>query len=418
VKRVHVIRFFTLFAIVSVGALLPCLGFLFLVPQAYAETARTTAFPSSTQPDELCLTWSGDPATTQAIQWRTSPHVEKGLVQFREKSTQASDCVERTAEMAKIEDPGTSNDPINHHFSAVLDNLKPGTSYAYRVGSQKGWSEWAEFTTAPRTATPFSFVYMGDPQVGLDTWGRLLHSAYERHPDAAFYVVAGDNVNRGCNRNEWDNLFHAATGVFDRRPYVPAIGNHDCKENGPRMFLNLMALPENGPKEIGPERAYRLDYGNALVLVLDSNSSKEAQRPWIEEQLKSSKAMWKFAVYHHPAYSSAPERDNADVREEWGSLFDQYHLDMALQGHDHGYLRTKPMRAGKEAASYADGTVYVVSVSGTKLYDVAQHDYAVKTIDHLSTYQVIDIQSGKENKLTYRAYDIDGKVQDEFVIAK
>jgi hypothetical protein len=179
-----------------------------------------------------------------------------------------------------------------------------------------------------------------------------------------------------------------------------------------------LTLPENGPKEVGPERAYRLDYGNALILVLDSNSSPEVQRPWLEEQLRSSKAVWKLAVYHHPAYSSAPKRDNPSVREHWGSLFDQYHVDMALQGHDHGYLRTKPMRAGKEVASYAEGTVYVVSVSGTKHYEVVQREYAAKSFAHLSTYQVIHIETGTENTLTYRAYDMDGKTQDELVIVK
>lgn len=417
-RRLPVLSFNAWLPLLCLGVFMHSFGFLVIGPEAPESVARTTAFPARIQPDQVCLTWSGDPATTQTIQWRMSPQVKKGIVQFREKGSQANTYTEKAAEISKIEDPGTSNDPVNHRFTAVLDGLKPGDAYEYRVGNKKGWSEWAEFTTAPQTAVPFSFVYMGDPQVGLDTWGRLLHAAYERHPEAAFYVVAGDNVNRGCNRNEWDNLFHAANGVFDRRPYVPAIGNHDCKENGPQTYLSLLTLPENGPKDIGPERAYRLDYGNALVLVLDSNASKEAQRPWIEQQLKSTKAVWKFAVYHHPAYSSAPKRDNADVREQWGSLFDQYHVDMALQGHDHGYLRTKPMRAGKEAASPAEGTVYVVSVSGTKHYDVGQFDYAAKTIKNVSTYQVIAIQTGNENKLTYRAYDIVGKVQDELVIVK
>ena len=417
-KRYRIIWFSSLL-MVCVGAFLLCPGFLDRLPLAHAESAsRTTAFPSSTQPDQVCLTWSEDPRTTQTIQWRTSPKLKKGAVQFREKSSQANEYTEKTAVMSELEDAGTSNDPVNHRFASVLDGLKPGVTYAYRVGHKKEWGEWSEFTTAPQTVAPFSFIYMGDPQVGLDTWGRLLQAAYERHPEAAFYVVAGDNVNRGSNRNEWDNLFHAASGVFNHRPYVPAIGNHDCKENGPRLYLNLLTLPENGPKEIGQERAYRLDYGNALVLVLDSNSSKEVQRPWIEQQLQSTKATWKFAVYHHPAYSSAPKRDNADIREQWGRLFDQYHIDMALQGHDHGYLRTKPMHAGKEVASPAEGTIYVVSVSGTKHYDVEQHDYAAKTIEHLSTYQVIDIQTGNENKLTYRAYDMEGKVQDELVIVK
>lgn len=380
--------------------------------------ARKTAYPASATPDQVCLTWSGDPASTQTVQWRTAPQVNEGKVQYREKGAPENQYTEVPAALTTITDAGTANDPVNHRFSGTLTGLKPGTAYGYRVGGAEAWSGWSEFSTAPQTANVFSFIYMGDPQLGLDSWGRLLHAAYAAHPEAAFTLVAGDNVNRGDNRNEWDDLFHGAAGVFDRRPYVPALGNHDYKDKGPDRYLSLLTLPENGPKTVGPERAYRLDYGNALFLVLDSNAPVEAQTPWVEQQLQSSKAVWKFAVYHHPAYSSAPRRDNKEVREQWGALFDRYHLDLALQGHDHGYLRTKPMRAGKEVASCAEGTVYVVSVSGTKFYEIEPHDFAAKQIAHTNTYQVIDIQSAPGHKLTYRAYGMDGTVLDELVIVK
>src|SRR5690606_26571695 len=106
----------------------------------------------------------------------------------------------------------------------------------------------------------------------------------------------------------------------------------------------------------------------ALFIVLDSNLSAGDQVDWLREQLESSDATWKFAICHHPAYSSAPHRNNVGVREAWGSLFDKYHVDMVLQGHDHAYLRTYPMKAGKRVDSAAEGTYYVVSVSGTKFY--------------------------------------------------
>lgn len=385
-----------------------------------AETeVRVTDFPATPVPDQVCLTWSDNPATSQTVQWRTSPDVSEGIVQFREQSAPESDVIEKAAVMNVLEEKGTSNDPVNHRFTAVMNGLKPGTEYAYRVGGGGQFSPWFDFKTAPPTPESFSFVYMGDPQNGLDVWGELVHAADKRHPETAFYVVAGDNVNRGQHRQEWDLLFHAAGGVIDRKPYVPAIGNHDCPGFiGPRLYLDLFTLPENGPEALQAERAYRLDYGNALFLVLDSNAALPPQTAWMEEQLKNSTATWKFAVYHHPAYSSAPKRDNADIREAWGRLFDKYHLDVALQGHDHGYLRTGPMYDGKAAASPAEGTIYVVSVSGTKYYDVEQHAYAKKTLDHVSTYQAIDIETGDSNKLTYRAYDKDGNVRDEFVIIK
>lgn len=327
--------------------------------------------------------------------------------------------MEVAATMYPLNESGTCNDPVNHRFSAVLTGLSPDTSYSYRVGGGEVFSDWHTFTTAPATARPFSFIYMGDPQVGLDTWGQLLHAADDRHPHAAFYAVAGDNVNRGNYRDEWDTLFNAACGVFDHKPYVPALGNHDCPGGDrPRLYLELLALPQNGPQGLEPERVYSLNYGNALILVLDSNEDLNPQTVWLEEQLKNSTATWKFALYHHPAYSSAPRRDNVEIREQWGAIFDKYHVDLVLQGHDHGYLRTRPMRGGIEVVSPAEGTIYVVSVSGTKLYNVKQHDYAAKTLERVSTYQVIDIDTGTQNKLTYRAYDLDGNVRDEFVIVK
>ncbi|HOH31543.1 MAG TPA: metallophosphoesterase family protein, partial [Candidatus Hydrogenedentes bacterium] len=378
---------------------------------------HNTDFPSNIQPEQICLTWNGDPATSMTIQWRSSPEVDDGILQFRESTKTDMSVTEVIPNKLQLTDSGTRNDPVNNRFSVVLNNLTPETSYDYRVACDGAFSEWRAFTTAPFPAQSFSFVYMGDPQVGLDTWGKLVHEADTRHPDTAFYVVAGDNVNRGNNRDEWDALFHAAGGVFDRKPYVPALGNHDCPGGDrPRLFLELLTLPENGPRELEQERAYSLKYGNALFLVLDSNSDLEAQARWMEEQMNTSLATWKFAVYHHPAYSSAPLRDNVELREKWGVLFDKYHVDMALQGHDHGYLRTRPMRGGKEVASPAEGTIYVVSVSGTKLYDVEQHEYAEKSLERVSTYQIIDIETGNQDKLTYRAYDMDGNVRDEFVI--
>ena len=98
-------------------------------------------------------------------------------------------------------------------------------------------------------------------------------------------------------------------------------------------------------------------------------------------------------------------------------IFDKYHVDLALQGHDHAYLRTYPMREQKRVASAADGTIYIISVSGTKHYDQRQNDYAEVGFTRVSTYQVLDIQVDG-NRLVYRAHDFDGKVRDEFVIEK
>ncbi len=75
------------------------------------------------------------------------------------------------------------------------------------------------------------------------------------------------------------------------------------------------------------------------------------------------------------------------------------------------------MRGQQRVETAKDGTVYIISVSGTKHYEQAKHDYTEVGLTKLSTYQVLDIQIAG-NRLVYRAHDVDGKVRDEFVIEK
>jgi hypothetical protein len=325
----------------------------------------------------------------------------------------------KRARTERLSTPTVVNDPLIHRHSVVLGGLKPATTYVYTVGdgSAKGWTEPAEFTTAPEEAVPFSFVYMGDAQNGLDQWGILLRNAYCARPDAAFYVMAGDLVNRGAERWDWDSFFENAKGVFDRRQLVPVLGNHEYQGGDPNLYLAQFTLPRNGPRTIPPERAYAFEYSNAKFIILDSNLDPAKQTAWLEKQLADTKAVWKFVSYHHPAYSSGGNRDNAEVRNVWTPLFDKYHVDLALQGHDHAYLRTYPMRGQQRVTDPRDGTIYIISVSGTKYYDQPKRDYTEVGFTKVSTYQVLDIQING-NKLVYRAHDVDGKVRDEFVIQK
>lgn len=384
---------------------------------------RWTQYPATEKPDQVVLTWSEDPRTSQAIQWRTNPKVKRGFVSYQRKSEFSQFNPRKpkrvSAVTTKLETLTLLNDPVVRRHTAVLRGLEPGTTYVYSVGdgSRDGWTELSEFTTAPAGTQPFSFIYMGDAQNGLDRWGTLVHNAFRSRPDAAFYVMAGDLVNRGAERDDWDSFFHNADGIYDRRTLVPVIGNHECQGGQPRLYLEQFALPHNGPATIPTERAYSFEYGNALFVLLDSNLSAKAQSKWLEEKLSQTKATWKFAVYHHPAYSSGGNRDNLEVRSEWSPLFDKYHVDLALQGHDHAYLRTYPLKGSQRVASTKEGTVYIISVSGTKHYAQGKHDYTEFGMTNVSTYQVLDIQiSG--NRLVYRAYDIDGKLRDELVIEK
>jgi hypothetical protein len=96
-------------------------------------------------------------------------------------------------------------------------------------------------------------------------------------------------------------------------------------------------------------------------------------------------------------------------------------VDLVLQGQEHAYLRTYPLKAGRRVARPADGTIYVISVSGTKMYPQAPHSYTEVGFTNTATYSAIDLApaTGRAGgRLVYRAYDSSGAVRDQFEIQK
>ena len=382
-----------------------------------------TRYPSTSAPDQVLLTWEGDPRTTQTVSWRTDTTITQGFLAFQSKRDYQAFLPRKPKVTKATTTPMITHDVVNdqliNRHAVTLTGLAPNTTYVYSVGDGilDNWSEVFEFKTAPNRVESFSFMYIGDAQNGLDRWGSLMQNAYRMRPDIAFILLAGDLVNRGAKRDDWDDFFDNAKFFAATKPFVPVIGNHECQGGHPTLYLQLFHLPTNGPEDIEPERAYRFEYGNALFVILDSNEDPLIQAKWLEEQLSKSTSTWKFVSFHHPIYSSSPRRDNKKLREVWVPIFDKHHVDMVLQGHDHAYLRTYPMKDNRKANAPKNGTIYVVSVSGTKMYSQGDYDYTEKGFAKTSTFQILDIQISGD-RLVYRSYDLDGRIKDEFVIEK
>jgi acid phosphatase type 7 len=375
---------------------------------------RKTPFPSSEKPDQILLTWSENPITTQTIQWRTNTTIEDGIVKFWTESE--VNAAETIADKIVLEDRLLQNDRYIHRHTAVLKNLEPETQYFYKVGSKEkdNWSETAEFKTAAASPSPFTFVYFGDTHRSPH-WGKLINAAFERHPETAFYTIGGDVVSTGLNRDDWDHLFSYSENVIKNRPLMPTLGNHDDQDGlGAWMYYDLFELPKNGPEKLEPEMAYSFEYSNALFLMLAATGSIEGQVEWIEQQLSQSKAKWKFAIFHFPPYSY--EEDYPFIRKKWGDLFDKYHVDMVMSGHVHYYMRSKPMYNQQPVASPADGTIYLISIGvPNRVGNFPPSPWVDVRFGGEMLYQTFDID---DDKLVIRARNIDGEIRDELVIKK
>lgn len=106
-------------------------------------------------PDRIILTWNGDPATSAAVTWRTNTEIvtSEGEIALADPSPNFRfHATKVPASMERFEDNGYAF----HSHSVTFEGLKPGTRYAYRVGSGEIWSEWFQFKTAKSEPAPSS----------------------------------------------------------------------------------------------------------------------------------------------------------------------------------------------------------------------------------------------------------------------
>jgi len=394
-----------------------------------------THVPSTETADQVVISYGSDPSHMLVWSWRTEPEASRTAIRLVPARFESAEDNARqdpdltgmrvvTGDSALVRSPNLLNDPVIRRHVVPVRDLTPDTTYLYSLadGSTSGWGPWRTVKTGRGNLGRIEFLYMGDAQTGLQDWGRRLYTAYRRHPGMEFILLAGDLVDRGNERTNWDHFFLRAEEIFERVPLMPCVGNHEYLDQGPRLYRSFFTLPGNGPPGIEPGLVYHFESGPAFFAVLDSTLAvsdprgAESQAQWLDAALSRTGARWKFVMFHHPAYPSHPSRDNPALRRAWVPVFDKHHVDMVLQGHDHAYLRTYPMR-GDSPATAGEGTIYVVSVAGDKFYDQAPRPYIQVGLTGTPTYQTIEIDE-VENRLTYRAWTDAGTIADSLVITK
>lgn len=398
--------------------------YFFLIVSIF--TIFSLSYAEASKPGRIILNLTENPATEMAVTWRSCKKVDKPHAQIT--IANATPNLEESAQKiaATTEELILDKEKSVYHYSVVFKNLEPSTIYAYRVGDDENWSEWNHFETAANSPEAFEFVYLGDVQNGIYTMSsRVLRTAYKMAPKADFWFYAGDIVNQGDSDEEWQEFFDAVGWIARTTPMIFLPGNHEY----PRKVLNgiksrelnhiwrpQFTLPENGVPGL-EETSYYIDYQGIRFITLNGNEKLEEQAEWLEKILKNNRQKWVIASIHQPFYSTAQGRDSKDRRDLFLPVFDKYNVDLVLQGHDHAYGRTYKMRHDKIVKDDEPGTYYVVSVVGTKVYDIKEENKKImaKMGNGTQLFQVISVDN---NKLSYKSYDATGKIFDKFEIEK
>lgn len=272
--------------------------------------------------------------------------------------------VRRIAGTAEAEpEAGGANAVFACH--AVLDGLAVNTSYAW---SCDGTVVEGVFHTL--SADPLRFLFLGDAQLGAGGnleqdatgWEETLRAALKSMPDAAFAISSGDQVNAyGGDEDEYNAFFRS--GIFRSLPFMPVVGNHDIHA----AYLQHFTLPNlsetQGATEAGGDAWFR--YGSVLFLVLNTNNEDAAAHDaFIREAVKANPdAAWRVAVHHQSLYAAAEHvADVADLRAALAPVFEANGVDVVLAGHDHCYVRSKPLLGGEVSG---DGIVYITADSSS-----------------------------------------------------
>ena len=244
--------------------------------------------------------------------------------------------------------------------------LLPGHRYRYQLQLDGHPDSNGELSTAPLPGarTPLLLAVFGDERGALHgisaTARAIVRGVLADAPDLV--LGTGDLVARGERREDWLSLLDNHAPLFAQLPYFPTLGNHELiGDSEGRAF-----------KELFPRAAagyYPVRYGQLLVIVLNSNRPGDPEQTrFLEDELRRAAAdptvRARMVLMHHAPLSASWHCGVARYVSDWMALFERYHVDAVLAGHDHSYQRLE-----------RNGVAYFVSGGGgAPLYEQGRCD--------------------------------------------
>ncbi|MCK6512302.1 metallophosphoesterase [Myxococcota bacterium] len=181
----------------------------------------------------------------------------------------------------------------------------------------------------------YSFVFFADIQVDERLVAALrapaieVLGAYLKNNPVDFLISGGDNTQSGTSEEY---------GFVDREmkklglPIFWCAGNHDFFGDGWRLWRDYYGTTV---------RLLKLPHTSLYILDNATGTFGQAQRLWLEQQLKQDTATHRIAVMHFPIYGDLDYvlESHSFSREEqtFAALFERYNVKHVLMGHSHLY---------------------------------------------------------------------------------
>jgi acid phosphatase type 7 len=399
-----------------------------------------------------------DPTTTAVFTWETIEQDSNAKVKMGTSPTALADTHTGYTWTAPME----LDAPAFHMHEVHVCGLVPATTYYYQVGGgapgKEVWSATQSFTTVPRSGPVKVGVY-GDARVTVSTW--QIVNLRMKQQAANLDLISGDIVDIGLSEPEWAQWLgaiwtpqsEAEAGVSSEGPLltlgqqmmIPVAGNHEAEASD---FYANWSIPGTGDYA---ETYASFNVGNTHFILFDDtpmslafsastlSAEAKAQLSWLEGDLAAANAdrtahPFIVVVNHRCLYSTSLHAQDSDVllvRGVLAPLFDKYHVDLVMNGHNHEYERSYPLNANAANPESNDvviqtdptkGTTYVVNAgAGADAYATDSLPAAYKKLSweygsstgYLGCYGILELDG---SELTLTEYGIKGASMADDVI--
>ncbi len=367
---------------------------------------------------------SADNSTARCIMWQADSKLNFPKVEVKLKNSDATEIFD-AQESFFAED----NEEILQ-YTAQIKNLKPSSEYQYRILDGEHCTEFYDLKTS--TDKKFKAIIFPDSQsADYKVWGGVAKVAFEKNPDAEFFVNVGDIVDNGEDTSQWHAWFNQVDAQLKKLPFVPVMGNHETYNRAwqvrqPVAYLNYFAVPENGVKNFS-RRFYSFDFGAAHFVILDSQWEElgkeiiEVQKNWLREDLAKTAKSWKIAFIHKDVLqyriNGRPERLEgfSDVGENFMPLFEDLNFDVVFTAHLHTYRNRGRL---KNFQADETGPLYILTgLSGdvrySNLWINHKLDKVIAPQPEIDNYLTLEVD---DKILSVKCFLHDGSQIDESIL--
>lgn len=272
-----------------------------------------------------------------------------------------------------------------------MSDLTPGTEYFYTVTKPFTIADTFHFTTVAADK-PLKFVASGDSRSNPKVLGQCATAIAKEEPQ--FVILTGDLAYRPTY-DYWKKEFFIPEilDIYSDVPFYNAVGNHEDWSENTMAFLQA-------PKSLSAEQGYyNVQLGDAEFFIINTEMSVSESSPqwkFIENALKQSKAKWKIAVSHIPAYCGGGHGESGAMKTMTSKLFEKYGIDLVLNGHSHFFQH-----------NVVNGISHIITAgAGAPLYNPENKNYTLKSI---KTYHYV-VFDENGNDLNMNVKDLQGKI--------